>query len=168
MKTAYLALGGSIGDVERTLSAACGQISARIGLIKASSRAYRTMPLLTSGSADPNREKFLNMAVAVETSLEPREILKQSLAIEAAMGRVRSEETRWGPRTLDIDLLLVDDLILDEPGLALPHPEMHRRDFVLRPLAEIARDSVHPVILKTIGSLLSDWEESGLTRTILD
>ncbi len=86
---------------------------------------------------------FLNTAARLETTLGPRELLDRLLAVERGLGRVRTEE-RWGPRTLDLDLLLYGDDVLDEPGLTVPHPRLHERRFVLEPLSELAPDLVVP------------------------
>jgi len=101
----------------------------------ARSSDYRTPPW---GVTD--QPAFVNLALVVETALAPRALLAHALAIEAAFGRDRAKEQRWGPRTLDIDIIAYDDIEIDEPGLTLPHPRLFERAFVLAPLAEIAPD----------------------------
>jgi 2-amino-4-hydroxy-6-hydroxymethyldihydropteridine diphosphokinase len=97
---------------------------------------------------------FLNAAARVETTLEPAELMARLLTIETGLGRERGP--KWGPRVIDLDLLLYDDRIIDEPGLTVPHPRMHERRFVLAPLSEIARTVIHPRLNRTVGALLDD------------
>ena len=136
MAQALLGLGGNVGDVRETLDRAVAALcnGADIRLV-ARSADYRTAPW---GVTD--QPAFINLALVVETTLTPRALLARALEIEAAFGRDRQRETRWGPRTLDIDLIAYDDLEIDEPGLTLPHPRLFERAFVLGPLAEIAPD----------------------------
>jgi 2-amino-4-hydroxy-6-hydroxymethyldihydropteridine diphosphokinase len=96
---------------------------------------------------------YLNAAAILRCRLEPRALLDEMLAIEASHGRDRRREERWGPRRLDLDLLLYEDLVLDEPGLTVPHPRLHERSFALGPLAQIAAQTVHPVLGLTIEQL---------------
>ncbi|MEA2876102.1 MAG: 2-amino-4-hydroxy-6-hydroxymethyldihydropteridine diphosphokinase [Hyphomicrobiales bacterium] len=131
---ALLGLGGNVGDVRATLDAAVARFAsgADVRLIARSSD-YRTPPW---GVTD--QPPFINCAIAVETSLPPRALLDRAQSVERALGRDRAREERWGPRTIDIDLLAYDDLLLNEPDLVLPHPRLFERAFVLVPLAEIA------------------------------
>ena len=100
--------------------------------------------------------RFLNAAARLRTDLPAAELLQRLLAIEAVLGRVRT--VRWGPRTIDLDLLLYDDAVRDEPRLTLPHPRLHERRFVLEPLAAVAPDAVHPLLRRTIRELLADLD----------
>jgi 2-amino-4-hydroxy-6-hydroxymethyldihydropteridine diphosphokinase len=127
--TAYIGLGSNLGDREAAIRGAAERLGAgRLSTIR------ETEPW---GLADQPR--FLNAVAELETALGPRELLQQLLAVEAEFGRVR-DGTRWGPRTLDLDLLLYGSVRLDERGLTVPHRRLHERRFVLEPLAELAPD----------------------------
>jgi 2-amino-4-hydroxy-6-hydroxymethyldihydropteridine diphosphokinase len=133
MAEALLGFGGNVGDVRATLARAveafCDGVEVRL---TARSSDYRTPPW---GVTD--QPAFVNLCIAVETGLAPRALLDRALAVERSLGRNRAAEQRWGPRPLDIDILVYDDISLDEPGLVLPHPRLLERAFVLAPLAEI-------------------------------
>nr|WP_271753880.1 2-amino-4-hydroxy-6-hydroxymethyldihydropteridine diphosphokinase [Cohnella sp. JJ-181] len=131
MKLAYVALGANLGDRERTLSEALSRLGGMPGIrVERVSAMYETAPV---GYTDqPN---FINMAAALATSLPPLGLLRELLALELAMGRVR--EFRWGPRIIDLDLLLYEDETLQTDELTLPHPRMGERAFVLAPLRDV-------------------------------
>lgn len=133
---AYVGLGANLGDSVATLRAALDELDALPGtrLIRAS-RFYRTPAW--GVEEQPN---FINAVAALETTLLARELLEYLFGVERRHGRDRSREQRWGPRMLDLDLLLHGDVLIDEPGLQVPHPQLHRRGFVLVPLMEIAPD----------------------------
>jgi 2-amino-4-hydroxy-6-hydroxymethyldihydropteridine diphosphokinase len=133
---ALVALGGNVGDARATLDQAVAAFcdGAAVRLLARSSD-YRTPPW---GVED--QPPFINLCLAVSTSLAPRELLARALEVERAFGRDRAAERRWGPRPLDIDLLAYDDVSFDGPDLILPHPRLFERAFVLVPLAEIAPD----------------------------
>jgi len=118
--------------LDRAATALCDASDVRL---LAQSSDYKTPPW---GIED--QPAFVNRCIAVETALTPRALLHRALAVERMLGRDRGREQRWGPRAIDIDLLAYDDLKIDEPGLALPHPRLFERAFVLVPLAEIAPD----------------------------
>ena len=145
---AYLSLGSNIGDREAHLRNAIEQIR-KHGTVQAVSSSYETEPVEYNDQA-----WFLNCALALQTGDTPDELLRSILQIEQQMGRQRIQ--RKGPRTIDIDILLFSDVVLDTPDLTIPHPAMAGRRFVLEPLAEIAPDAMHPVLEKTIRELLSD------------
>jgi len=147
--TAAIALGSNLGSREANLNAAVESLCAYGELIAVSS-FHDTAPV---GYLEQPR--FLNAACLLETGLTPHELLEALLAIERSLGRDRATSPPKGPRTLDLDLLLYDDLVLNSPELTLPHPAMHQRAFVLAPLAEIAPQMLHPVLHKTIAQLLS-------------
>jgi 2-amino-4-hydroxy-6-hydroxymethyldihydropteridine diphosphokinase len=130
---AYVGLGANLGDREATLRRALELLGARPGIEVVAVSSFR--------ETDPvgylEQPRFVNAAAAVETELAPHELLDTLLAVERELGRTR-DGPRFGPRTVDLDLLLYGDLRLDEPGLTVPHPRLHERRFVLEPLAEIA------------------------------
>ena len=131
---AFVGLGGNVGDVAEAFASAAARIDDLPGtqLLRVS-RRYRTPAWGMAAQPD-----FLNAVAMLETRLPARELLDALLAIERAHGRDRGTETRWGPRTLDLDLLLYGGATIDEPGLRVPHPHLHERAFALRPLLDIA------------------------------
>ena len=147
MASAFIGLGANLGGRAATLREAVGRLK-DLGEIVAVSSLYETAPV---GYLD--QPPFLNAAVALETALTAPDLMSALLAIEHDLGRVRT--FRNAPRTVDLDLLLVDDLVLDTPELTLPHPRLHERAFVLVPLAEIALDAIHPVLRRSVLQLLS-------------
>jgi 2-amino-4-hydroxy-6-hydroxymethyldihydropteridine diphosphokinase len=129
---AYLALGSNLGDRLASLQAAVDELAGAAGVrIDALSRVYETAPV-----GGPPQDPFLNAVVAVDTELDPHELLALAQQLERDAHRVRGE--RFGPRTLDVDVLLYGDLALDDPDLVLPHPRMWERGFVLAPLRDVA------------------------------
>jgi 2-amino-4-hydroxy-6-hydroxymethyldihydropteridine diphosphokinase len=138
MAEALLALGGNVGDVRATFDHAVAMLGYGGGVhLLARSSDYRTPPW---GVTD--QPAFVNAVIAVTTALPPRQLLARMREVEWHLGRNRAFEQRWGPRTLDLDLLAYDDVTLDTKELTLPHPRMFERAFVLVPLAEIAPDRV--------------------------
>lgn len=130
---AFVGLGSNLGDQPGLIAAALELLGSEEGIeVVAVSTLRETDPV---GYEDQPR--FLNGAAELDTELPPRELLGRLLEIERRLGRVRGQGPRFGPRTIDLDLLLVDDVILDEPGLTLPHPRLQERRFVLEPLAEL-------------------------------
>ena len=119
------------------------------------SKIYETLPV-----GNKAQGLFLNAAVAVETAMTPLELLDRCLRIESSMGRIRKEH--WGPRIIDIDILMCDGIIIDDVRLTVPHPQMHMRAFVMKPLADIASEAVHPVLKMSIGELLAMADTSGI------
>ena len=150
MTAAYVGLGSNLGDREATLRDALELLGAHVE-VRAVSSFRETEPV---GVVDQPR--FLNGAAAVDTTLSPRELLDALLAVERSLGRTR-EGPRFGPRTIDLDLLLYGDESLDEPGLTVPHPRLHERAFALDPLAELDPGLVVPGLgpLETLRSKLS-------------
>ena len=148
-RTAYIGLGSNLGDRSEILHSALDALGEREGIqIVAVSRLIETEP-----EGPPGQGRYLNGAATILTSLSPRGLLRAMLEVETAHGRDRSVERRWGPRRLDLDLLMYEDQIIDVPDLVIPHPRLHQRRFVLSPLAQIAPDAVHPVLGVTIETL---------------
>jgi 2-amino-4-hydroxy-6-hydroxymethyldihydropteridine diphosphokinase len=153
MATAYIGLGANLGDRMTTLRMAIQRLET-LGRIAGVSSLYETEPV---GYLE--QPSFLNAVIALDTALAPADLLAALLGIERDLGRMRSFPN--APRTLDLDLLLVDNAILDTPELTLPHPRLHERAFVLVPLAEIAPELVHPGSGKTMRELLHTLPDQG-------
>ncbi len=148
MTLCHIALGGNLGDVEATFAAALERLSSGDIHVRAVSRFFAT-PAMGSGAGG----RFLNAAASLETSLRPLGLLDRLLSVEDALGRQRN--IRWGPRVIDLDLVLYGEDVIDEPRLRVPHPGCWHRRFVLDPLDEIAPDAVHAESRETIRSLRS-------------
>ncbi len=147
MPTAYIGIGSNLGSREDNCKAAIRHlIDDGIKILRISS-GIETEPWGVK-----EQPKFINMAVQVKTDLDPESLLRSLKNIETRLGR--SPGTRWGPRVIDLDILLYNDLVMKTDKLEIPHPRISERDFVLAPLAEIAPDLVHPVLKKSIKSLL--------------
>lgn len=156
MPTVFLALGTNLGDRLANLRAALDALPPDVRLISRS-HVYETPAW---GYED--QPAFLNMAVKSETGLSPAALLARLKQLETDLGRKPS--FRWGPRLIDIDILVYGDLVLNSPGLIIPHPRLQERGFVLVPLADVARDWRHPVLDKTVGQLLAEVNASGVKR----
>jgi 2-amino-4-hydroxy-6-hydroxymethyldihydropteridine diphosphokinase len=158
MSTAYLLLGTNLGDKEQNLSKAVCSLK-KLGRVKKLSPIYETEPW---GFAD--ERNFFNMALSLETHLNPFELLAEILRIEVSIGRTRQEK-QWVAREMDIDIIFYDDIVIDEENLVIPHPHLKNRKFALVPLNEIAPGLIHPLYRKTLKQLLSecpDESEVGL------
>ena len=143
----YLGFGANLGDRKNNLAYAINALNSRPDLtVLRTSGVYETEPWGLT-----NQPKFLNMAAEIATSIAPDELLERVKKLEQDMGR--EDGPRLGPRLIDIDILLLEDLVVDEPNLIIPHASLHLRAFVLVPLAELTPDSVHPVLGVTIGHL---------------
>lgn len=153
---AAIALGSNLGAREEHLSRAFESL-ARLP----ESHFFAQSSLHESRAVGPGvQPDYLNAAALVATSLEPVALLASLLRIEILGGRDRSSVQRWGPRTIDLDLLLYGDRIVARPGLMVPHPRMHERRFVLEPLCEIAPEMPHPAMGRTVRELLEDLNRS--------
>jgi len=154
----YLSLGSNLGDRSANLRAAIERLG-EAGAIRSVSGFYETEPVEFR-----DQPWFLNCVVALETSDSPEALLQRALAIEQEMGRLRMKDK--GPRSIDIDILLFGDRVVEERGLKIPHPAMHQRRFVLEPLAEIAPEALHPLLRKTARELLADLPAGQVVRLL--
>ena len=154
--TAYVGLGSNLGDRSRNLQGAIDRLG-KVGIITAVSSIYQTKPWMVDGY----QPRYLNQVIAVNTILDALQVVSELLAIESSRGRVREEKN--ASRTLDLDLLLHGDIVLEASGVTVPHPRLHERAFVLVPLAEIAADVVHPILDRTISDLADESDRSGIS-----
>ncbi len=161
MNTAFLLTGGNLGDRKETLAQAKDLIAEQCGGVVATSSLYETAAW---GNAD--QPAFLNQALQLETTLTARQLMRRLLKMEKLMGRVRKE--KYGPRIIDIDILLFNNEVHNYPLLKLPHPEMQNRRFALLPLAEIAPTIVHPVLKKTTKQLLKECKDELEVKKMTD
>ncbi|MBS1574085.1 MAG: 2-amino-4-hydroxy-6-hydroxymethyldihydropteridine diphosphokinase [Bacteroidetes bacterium] len=152
MNIAYLLTGGNLGDRVKNLNDAEQVLNRQCGTVIKKSSLYET-----AAWGNTNQPAFLNQAIAIETKLDAEQLIHRILKIEKNMGRIRKE--KYGPRLIDIDILLFNNDTVDLPFLKIPHPEMQNRRFVLIPLAEIAAEIIHPVLHKSISKLLTECKD---------
>lgn len=150
----YLLLGANLNNRAQALRQATTLIAERIGEVVQQSGLYETAPW---GITD--QPAFLNQVLAVDTTLQPETVLAKTQEIEQELGRIRHQ--KWGARVIDLDILYYNQLILTTEALTIPHPHLHQRRFTLVPLAEIAPDFMHPVLLKTTVKLLAECADAG-------
>ena len=159
MNRTYLLIGGNVGNRLKNLRAARKQITIKCGVIIKQSAIYETAAW---GKTD--QSAFLNQVLLIETEFSAQEVLHRILKAELEMGRMRNE--KFGPRTIDIDILFFNDDVIHEEGLSIPHPQLHLRKFALEPLNEIAPDLKHPVSGKTVQEMLSECDDSLLVKKL--
>jgi 2-amino-4-hydroxy-6-hydroxymethyldihydropteridine diphosphokinase len=158
MARALIALGGNVGDVRATFEKAIANICGMTqGALLARSSDYATPPW-----GEVEQDRFINACIEIDTSLDPHALLFVLQKIETKFGRDRTKEQRWGPRTLDLDLIAYDDVSMRKPELTLPHPRVFERAFVLVPLAEIAPDRV--IGGRSVASALAELSTDGIER----
>jgi 2-amino-4-hydroxy-6-hydroxymethyldihydropteridine diphosphokinase len=159
MNNVFLLLGSNLGDRHLMLNHAIGHIENDVAPVIKASPVFETQSWVKTDAPD-----YLNQVIQVQTSLPAQIILEKILNIENALGRRREE--KWGPRTIDIDILFYGQEIIDVPGLQIPHPELHKRRFTLAPLAEIAPGLIHPVLNKNILQLKSELKDSLIVKML--
>jgi len=147
MNTAYLLIGGNLGDRAAYLQMAQTKIADTCGNITNTSSIYET-----AAWGNTSQPSFYNQAIVVSTTLSPEALMDQLLSIELEMGRVRDQ--KYGPRTIDLDILMIDGLIFNTEKLTIPHPQMHNRRFALLPMLEVAPTLIHPLLDQSIEDLL--------------
>jgi 2-amino-4-hydroxy-6-hydroxymethyldihydropteridine diphosphokinase len=158
MRTAFIGIGSNLGNREENLSIAVTRIGETAGNILSASSVYETEPW---GFQSDN--KFLNMVLTIDSHLVPQALLKTLLKIEESMGRLR-KSADYSSRIIDLDILFYDSLIIKEDSLIIPHPHIQDRKFVLVPMAEIAPDFIHPVLKKSVTSLLDLCADTGVVK----
>jgi 2-amino-4-hydroxy-6-hydroxymethyldihydropteridine diphosphokinase len=156
--SALIALGGNVGDVRATFNKAIAEL---LGMAEAALLA-RSSDYATPPWGDEQQARFINACIEIETGLAPLALLMVLQAVERAFGRDRSKERRWGPRTLDLDLIAYDDLVMDQQELTLPHPRLFERAFVLVPLAEIAPGRL--IAGQNVSAALANLSAAGIER----
>ena len=157
---AYVGLGSNLGDRAAHLLLGLSALS-RLP----ETRLLRLSPVYETDPVGPPQPPYLNMVAELETELSPKGLLAEMLRVEKALGRERRE--RWGPRTLDLDLLLYGDLVLEEEGLSVPHPRLHERAFVLVPLLDLLPEGRHPLLGQSFAELLASLDASSVRPLVL-
>lgn len=160
MHTIYLALGTNLGNRRQNLRQALQLLPPQVQVI-ATSQLYETTPAYVLDQ--PN---FLNMALKGQTGLSPQALLNYLKQLEDKIGREKS--VRFGPRKIDLDIIFYDDLVLDAPDLQIPHPRLAERGFVLRPLADVGTEVLHPVLRRTVAELLADLSADDGILTVVE
>ncbi len=156
---AYILMGGNIGDRFKNLQTAKDLMSKQCGTIIKESSIYQTAAWGLTDQPD-----FLNQVIILSTSLNPETLIRSLLSVEETMGRKRS--IKFGPRIIDLDILLIDDFLIESELLTVPHPALQKRKFALIPLNEVAPDLLHPVDNKTINQLLTDCKDELVVQKI--
>ncbi len=159
MHSVFLLLGSNLGNRQLFLQQAIEHIEREIAPVTKASSVYETQSWGKTDLPD-----YLNQVINLETDLPAAKILEKILAIELILGRHRDE--KWGSRTIDIDILFYDDVVISEPGLQIPHPELHKRRFTLEPLLEIAPQLIHPVLNKNISDIKNELQDNLLIKKL--
>lgn len=159
LQQAYISLGGNLGNTVEIFEQALQEIERLAGILQKKSSLYQT-----AAWGNTQQPDFLNQVILIQTTLSPNKLLDTLLTIELKFGRERKEH--WGPRTLDLDLLFLDDRILNKEHLTLPHPRIAERKFILIPLEEIAADWLHPVEQKTIQQLVIECKDDSEVKKL--
>lgn len=155
MSVCFIGVGSNLGNRQEYINSAIEKLrTAKDCSVENISFIYETEP-----EGGPKQDKFLNAAIKIKTTLSPSELLSVLKKIESVLGR-RPCEVKWSARPIDLDILLYDDIILETEELVIPHPLMHKRWFVLKPLCDIAKEIVHPVLKKNINELLKELESA--------
>lgn len=149
-----VAFGANLGSRQETIDAALEAIAERVGSIEQRSAIRETAPLVLPGADPTEYPNYLNGVVRIRSALQPREVLDRLLEIELELGRNRGTSKRWASRTIDLDLICVEQLIIASPALTLPHPEMHKRTFVLEPFCDVWSEWEHPILKRSARELL--------------
>ena len=156
MSCVFIGIGSNEGDRLEHVSRAIQRLSHTPGMqVSRMATIYDTEPV------GPPQPEYLNTVIELDTALSPHQLLETLKLLERQLGRVPSTQ-RWGPRVIDLDILLYDDRVLNEPALIIPHPRLHERRFVLEPLAQLAPQLLHPVLKQTIAQLLAALPASTL------
>jgi 2-amino-4-hydroxy-6-hydroxymethyldihydropteridine diphosphokinase len=161
MNKVFLGIGTNLGDRSANLNEAVSKIGDFIGKVTKTSSVYETEPW-----GFETEDQFYNMVIETETSLSASGVLGAILMIEATLGRLRTGE-QYSSRSIDIDILFYNDLVMNEEALKIPHPHLHERKFVLVPLCDIAPGMVHPVLNKSIADLLNLCKDKSEVRKII-
>jgi len=156
--TTYISLGSNLSPQEDNMLKAISAIR-EIASITNISKLYTTKPLIWPGKEHLPHSNYLNAVTRCRTDLSPQDLMKKLLLIETSLGRIRTPDTRWEPRSIDLDVIFYNDIVLDSELIKLPHPSMHQRDFVLQPLCDISPSDTHPVLMKSFSQILSDLKE---------
>ena len=152
MQDIYLLLGSNLGDSKKYISDAIRLIKAEIGAVISASSLYQTAAW---GKID--QPDFINQIINIQSDSDPKQLLNKIIVLEKILGRQRIE--KWGSRTIDIDILFYGNMIINEPDLVIPHPQLHNRRFTLMPLMELAPDFVHPILNQTISTLFESLKD---------
>ena len=151
----YVAIGGNVGDTTAIFESAIAELEANCCPVRAQSEWLKTEPVLHPEQPVFGQRSFLNGALLIESALEPAAFLDLLLSIENKFGRIRGQDIGlWGPRTLDLDIVAAGQSVIQTDRLTIPHPEMHKREFVLGPLSEIAPNWIHPLLQRDTAALL--------------